>query len=342
MDIKVIETTPGQGFELLGKPIKLIRKANQFLESIEIQNLSRQTARAYSYDLLTLVRWLESSKVRFKTMNYKKLLEWIAVQRKRGDKPRSINRRLSTCYLFYSYCYYKEIPTASPPTMSSYRQYKQSTYDELGLFRIRRPSLKRIKVKVAQDLFQTLDTTEVADLLKSATRFRDVAILLLMLLCGLRSCEVLNLKIADLNFIENQIKVRGKGNKQRIVPVNEQVLMAIRKYLKLERPLRTTSDRVFLILQGPQRGLPMTAPGLRSFFRHRRTSLNILRIHPHLLRHTFGTEMAKAGTPLPILQRLMGHTDEKMTLKYIQLSAVDIAEEYQKAIASIQKRYENI
>jgi integrase len=83
----------------------------------------------------------------------------------------------------------------------------------------------------------------------------------------------------------------------------------------------------------------MTAAGLRNLFRHRRRRPTLARAHAHRFRHTFGADMARAGVRLPILQRMMGHADLKTTLQYIELSLVDVADEYKRAIASIEGRY---
>ena len=84
----------------------------------------------------------------------------------------------------------------------------------------------------------------------------------------------------------------------------------------------------------------MTAAGLRSLFRHRRgATAQLANANAHRLRHTFGADMARSGVRLPILQRMMGHADGKTTLQYVNLSMADIAAEYSRAIASIERRY---
>jgi integrase len=83
----------------------------------------------------------------------------------------------------------------------------------------------------------------------------------------------------------------------------------------------------------------MTLAGLRSLFRHRRRDHAVARANPHRFRHTFGADMARSGVRLPILQRLMGHADDSTTLRYIQLSMADIADEYQRVVNELQRRY---
>ena len=83
----------------------------------------------------------------------------------------------------------------------------------------------------------------------------------------------------------------------------------------------------------------MTPAGLRNLFRHRRRRPMLAIANAHRFRHTFGTDMARAGVRLPILQRMMGHADMKTTLQYIELSLVDVADEYRRAMSTIENRY---
>jgi integrase/recombinase XerC len=83
----------------------------------------------------------------------------------------------------------------------------------------------------------------------------------------------------------------------------------------------------------------MTAEGLRSLFRPRRRHRKLAQANPHRFRHTFGTDMARAGVRLPILQKMMGHADGATTLQYINLSMNDVAGEYRRASEAIRRRY---
>jgi len=84
----------------------------------------------------------------------------------------------------------------------------------------------------------------------------------------------------------------------------------------------------------------MTPSGLRSIFRTRRKKSAVHNANPHRFRHTFGTNMARSGVSLPVLQKLMGHSNPEMTLRYINLSLDDIADAYYAAAAHIQKHYD--
>jgi integrase len=155
-----------------------------------------------------------------------------------------------------------------------------------------------------------------------------------MLLDGLRSCEVLGLQREDLQLVDGHLRVLGKGNKKRAVPLSPEILEVLGNYLRLERPL-TPSPALFVSLKGRQRGLPMTPEGLRSLFRHHRVLSQVRHANPHRLRHTCGADMVRAGMSLPALQQLMGHSQIQTTMLYVQLAPQDVWREYARAI---QKR----
>jgi integrase/recombinase XerD len=155
-----------------------------------------------------------------------------------------------------------------------------------------------------------------------------------MLLDGLRSCEVLALQLEDLELANAQMRVPGKGNRQRIVPLPAEITEILRNYLRLERPL-TNVPFLFVSLKGRRRGRAMTPAGLRSLFRHHRGCSRVPAANPHRFRHTFGADMVRAGIALPALQHLMGHAHIHTTMLYVQLAPQDVWREYARAV---QKR----
>ena len=209
----------------------------------------------------------------------------------------------------------------------------------LGLHLLTRPRQLKLRVKVPRRVVEPLSGAEVRAFLRTLRRYRDLAIVHLLLLCGLRSAELLHLELGDVLVEDGQLRIRGKGNRERVLPLPQVVARSIADYVRWERPTGSASSRLFVLLQGPRRGSPMTLAGLRSLFRHRRRDHAIARAHPHRFRHTFGADMARSGVRLPILQRLMGHADGATTLHYIRLSMADIADEYRRAVEELQRRY---
>lgn len=328
-------------YMLYGQQTTELENANKFLVGVITRGLSVQTMRSYSFDLLLILRWLEAEKKEFKILNQRDLLDLIAYQRNIETSPRSINRRLTTCESFFRFCYDKSIARASLVTMPAAHYKGQGRDKQIGLFQLKKKSHLKLRVKVPKELIDPLDVSEINQFLKEVHRYRDIAIVLLMLTCGLRSCEVLSLKTEHIDLIRPQIRIRGKGNKERVLPLSDYLVSVIKNYLLYERPEGCCTDEFFIILQGANKFTPMTKSGLRSLFRHRRKKLKIPKANPHAWRHSFATDMARAGVPLPILQKMMGHEDYKTLLQYINLTMVDIAEEYQSAMSRLKGRYEH-
>jgi site-specific recombinase XerD len=153
-----------------------------------------------------------------------------------------------------------------------------------------------------------------------------------MLLQGLRSQEILNLNHDDLLLPEAQIRVRGKGNKIRFLPLAPEATQLLDHYLRLERPTNSSSA-LFVSLKGPARGARMTPAGLRSLFRHHRQTSGVKIANPHRFRHTFASDMVRAGVSLPALMQLMGHANVKTTFVYLQVTPLDVYQQYARAIA---------
>ena len=318
------------------KPIEL---ANNFLRSLDIRGLSVFTLRAYAYDLLTLYRWLTKTSKEIGEIQQSDLLGFIEEQRKSDINPRSINRRLSTCRSFYRFCTDKEMPRGKQLALPA-SHYKSLGYDrKLGIYRIRRKSGRALQVQAPKRLIEPLSREQVVTFLQSFKRYRDLAIFYSMVLCGLRAQEVLNLRLSDLCFEEQRIRIKGKGNKERAVPAPQVLETAINDYLRFERPLTCKSDSLFVVLQGKRQGQAMTYAGLRSLFRHRRLNPLLTNANIHRARHTFGSNMARAGVRTHVLQKLMGHSDIQTTAEYISLSLSDVADEYFKANTEILKQY---
>lgn len=313
-------------------------QANRFLDAVRARGLSPRTERAYAFDLLYLYRWLSSTQRRLQDLHSADLLDFITEQQRAGAAPRSINRRLTTVRLLFRFSTDRELDQG-PGILRPAAHYKGPGRDhDLGLHQLRRRACK-VRVKEPRLLIEPLTPNQVRSFLRSLSRYRDLAIVHLMLLCGLRSREVLELEISDIIWDERRLHVRGKGQRDRVLPLTDVLSRVLESYTKFERPTRTAEKRLFLVLQGPRRGRPMTPAGLRNLFRHRRRRPSLAAANAHRFRHTFGTDMARAGVRLPILQRMMGHADMKTTLQYIELSLVDVADEYRRAISSIEGRY---
>jgi site-specific recombinase XerD len=318
---------------------RALTQANAFLDALRQRGLSCCTLRAYAYDLVRFYRWLDATDRKLLDLTSADLLAFVASQREGSSAPRSINRRLTTVRLLYRFWTHREL-AAGPGALVPAPHYKGPGTDHyLGLHRLRRRAALALRVREPQLLIEPLNPRQVRSFLRSLDRYRDLAITHAMLFCGLRSKEVLELELGDVDFAEAKIRVRGKGGRERALPLPDVLAETLRRYLALERPTRSTEPQLFVVLQGPRRGQPMTAAGLRSLFRRRRRRNDLRPANPHRFRHTFGADMTRAGVRLPILQRLMGHADLRTTLGYVRLSLTDVAEEYRRALAQLAQRY---
>lgn len=316
---------------------KLIEKANEFLEKAEVQGLSPDSARAYAYAMMALFRSLDQNFEKFEHFTQKDLQSWMGRMTKSGLKPRSINHRLVVARAFYRFCFGRDIPHA-PGVLYPHAHYQGSKRNRVGYRSRYQPRFLDLKVKIPHEVVNPLKPAEVDRFLRGISRYRDLGITLTMLLCGLRSLEILKLKLSDVNFHQSALRVMGKGKRERLVPMPHRLMEILERYLNLERP-DTEVDTFFVVLQGKSRGNPMTRAGLRSIFRYKREKLGINEARPHQFRHTFASDMARSGVPLTTIQRLLGHADPKTSLIYIELFLDDIRAEYEKAMKRIEERY---
>ncbi len=331
----------GQHFEIRGADSPAVAKANTFLAAIAARGLAATTLRAYAFDLIIVLRWLAETDRVFDELQQADLLAFIRDEQARGNQAHSINRRLTTLEAFFLFVAGRELPRGKGVSVAT-SNYRGRGYDRhTGAHRIGPAPRRAIRVKTPKKLIEPLRVDQVQAFLKTLDRYRDLALVYLMLFCGLRSHEVLGLRIDDIDADDQSILINGKGNKQRAVPLAPIACTTLAGYLRCERPRHCLTDRVFVILRGSRRGSPMTLAGLRSLFRNRRQKL--ARLHnanPHRFRHTYGTDMARAGIGLPVLQQLMGHSDIETTLRYINLSPDDVADEYRQASERVRDRYQ--
>lgn len=321
MKVSLIYTK--NGFQLVDSRGRAYRDANAFLDVYRTRGLSKHTIDAYAYDLKVFLSWIRSTK-ELHSLGISHLNEFIEHQRKKQFAPRTINRRLSTIELFYRFVTGKRMSMSIPASNFRTRCRDRT----LGIHRLAHKDVRHLRVKVPKKLIVPLSPTQVQLLLQRFSRYRDLMLVYLMLLCGLRSQEVLNIELGDVCPIEKTIRVHGKGNKERVLPIPDVILDVVQKYLSLERPSVCATNTLFVILQGAKRGSPMTRAGVRSLFRFRRHHPQLSSLHPHVLRHTFGASMASRGMSLPILQRMMGHAFPETTMQYINLSMTDLLEQF--------------
>lgn len=304
-----------------------IEWANAFLDGQRLRQLSLRSLRIYAYDLLDFARWFEPRHQPLAEITESTLVDYVRSELEGDPKPtpQTVNHRLGTVRCCYRFHTGQEIPG------QALFQRRYTKRFPLGYGRPRRAIAWGLRLKQERRVIVPLSAEEVAKFWQSFRTFRDLALVGLMLLDGLRSCEVLALQLEDLQLADGQMGVHGKGNKKRLVPLPPEILEVLGRYLHLERPL-TNASAFFVCLKGRQRGQPMSAAGLRSLFRHHRVRSQVHHANPHRCRHTFGADMVRAGMSLPALQRLMGHSQIATTMLYVELAPQDVWREYARAI----------
>lgn len=315
---------------------------NRFLQTISLRGLSKYTVRSYGYDLIVVHRWLKKAGLTFDNIQGKNLFDFIEHEKARGQSSKSINRCLVTLRVYYRFLFDRDVETG-PGMSESGGHYRGAGSHAMGLVVRRRRGRLRLKVKEDELLIIPLKIEEVNEFIKGMTSYRDLAMVGLMLFCGLRSCEVRKIEINKVNFEERNLVVLGKGRRERMVPLTDQVIQIIKSYLSIERPKKSTSKNLFLVAKGPTRGSPITADGIRSLFRYRRKKSGVSNANPHRFRHTFGTNMAKARVNLRILQMLLGHADgSPVTQRYLHISMTDVADAFFGVCHEIQEKYHGL
>jgi integrase/recombinase XerD len=192
-------------------------------------------------------------------------------------------------------------------------------------------------VRRPKTLPRVVSPEEVDRLLRALRTQRDRAIVLAMLLAGLRRCEVLGLRLGDINPGEQRLFVgSGKGGRERVVPVSGRFFEALGDYLGSERPPGVPTDACFVVLKGPRRGMPLTAAGLDEVIDGARGRAELARLTCHMLRHTCLTRLREQGMSLEALQAQAGHASIDSTRIYLHLANDWLAGEYLRAAEAIE------
>ena len=251
----------------------------------------------------------------------------VPIDRSKGLSPRTIRRRLSSVSGFYAYLIIRGDTSVvrNPVPRGLVTRREQS-----------RPRQRVPLVRVPMTLPRVLDPSEVDALVTALRTDRDRAMIDAMVLGGLRRCEVLGLRLDDVHLAKRRVFIaEGKGGRQRLIPMSARFFASLARYLDCERPRDASTDRVFVVLKGPQRGRPLSPAGLDEILRGARSRAGLAHASCHELRHTCFTRLREAGMSLEALQAQAGHASIETTRLYLHLSDDWLAAEYRKAAAAI-------
>ena len=275
---------------------------DQFAEALWLEDgLSRNTLESYRRDLRLFARWLAAE--RGKSLLHVQrmdLLDYLAYRFQRKTRPRSAARLLSSLKRFYRYLM-RENQIPADPTLQ-----------------IDSPKLPRTlpKILTEQDVDALLDTPNV----EMPLGLRDKAMLEALYASGLRVSELVTMTFAQLSLDMGVVRVMGKGSKERLVPVGEEALSWIARYIHDARP-SILAGRQAEALFVTSRGAAMTRQGFWYLIRRYARQAGIRReISPHTLRHAFATHLLNHGADLRVVQLLLGHSDISTTQIYTHIA----------------------
>jgi site-specific recombinase XerD len=233
----------------------------------------------------------------------------------------TVARRLSTVSGFFAYLQARGDITANPVPRGLPTRRERS-----------RPGQGVPLTRRTRRLPRILTPAEVDALTAALRTHRDRAMVAAMVLGGLRRCEVLGLRMEDLRVAQRRVFIaEGKGGHQRLVPVSTRFFTAVAAYLETERPVGADTDRVFLVLKGPNRGKPLTARGIDEVLGGARRRAGLAHATCHELRHTCLTRLREAGMALEAVQAQAGHASIESTRIYLHLADDWLAAQYRKA-----------
>jgi integrase/recombinase XerD len=287
-----------------------------FLAYLEFERgLSRNTLEAYRSDLLQFGRFLDgrgTSAARATSADVADFLAALAGDGGKAASPATVHRKAACLRSFFRHLRREEIRDSDPTaTLTAPRRGRK--------------------------LPQVLTRAEVARVLEQPggtepAAVRDRALLELMYACGLRASEAIELAVADVDLEDRVLRARGKGSKERLVPVGQAAARAVRAYLERGRPALVGGNPVERHLFVNFRGGPLTRQGLYKIVRRHAASAGLAgRMSPHTLRHSFATHLLAGGCDLRSVQEMLGHADVSTTQLYTHLSSERLKDVYFRA-----------
>jgi integrase/recombinase XerC len=278
----------------------------KFIRYLDVEKgVSEHTLRAYRKDLEEFSRSVQGEPDQVDVID---LRGFIASQIQQGLSKTTVSRRLSSVRSFFRFLYREGYRKSNPAKLVS------------------NPKLPKLLPRFlsVDDVFSLVEKPQGIGFLPA----RDRAILELLYSSGLRVSELSGIDTDDMSLKESLIKIRGKGKKERIVPIGSKALDAMKSYI-IERMLMKSRDKALFLNRNGKR---LTERGVRRVVvKYARAIALHGRIGPHTLRHSFASHLLQGGADLRVIQELLGHSSLSTTQKYTHLDVTHLMDVYDKA-----------
>ncbi|PTG83972.1 site-specific tyrosine recombinase XerD [Staphylococcus chromogenes] len=285
---------------------------DEYLRFIQIEKgLSENTIAAYRRDLNHYLNYLAAQKIsNLDFIDRQIVQQWFGVLHDEGRSTKSIARFTSTIRSFHQFALREKYAAKDPTVLIEPPKYERKLPDVLSIDEI--------------DLLLT--TPEIS----KNNGYRDRTMLELLYATGIRVSELINIEVEDVNLLMGFVKVFGKGNKERIIPLGETVIELLKTYIENVRPQllkKQVTHTLFLNMQGK----PLTRQGIWKIIKQTGAKAGIQkRLTPHTLRHSFATHLLENGADLRAVQEMLGHSDISTTQLYTHVSKTQIRKMYQQ------------
>lgn len=282
----------------------------EYLKFIQIEKgLSENTIGAYRRDLKKYQLYMQEQKIaHIDFIDRQTIQECLGSLIDQGASAKSIARFISTIRSFHQFALREKYAAKDPTVLIETPKYEKKLPDVL-------------------DVEEVIQLLETPDLTKN-NGYRDRTILELLYATGMRVTELIQIEIDDVNLIMGFVKVFGKGNKERIIPLGDTVIEYLDTYINNVRPQllkKTVTNVLFLNLHGR----PLTRQGIWKLIKQYGLRANINKtLTPHTLRHSFATHLLENGADLRAVQEMLGHSDISTTQLYTHVSKTQIRQMY--------------
>ena len=285
-----------------------------FLDYLKYEKrYSAHTLTSYEADLLDFIDYLgtQFGGVALKDVNHGFVRSWLAQLMEKGLTAKTINRKISSLKSFFKY------------------HLRTGNIESTPMANVISPKVKkRLPVFVKEE-----DTRQMLlTLARSTEDWKSLNARLLILIfyaTGMRLSELLNLREKQIDFSKSQIKVLGKGNKERIIPVSPELVENIRAYLQLKKKEFEKTDDFFLVTEKGKKLYPKYAYLLVKQVLGETSTLD--KKSPHVLRHSFATHLMNNGADLNAVKELLGHSSLAATQVYTHNTIEKLKEVHRKA-----------